>query len=460
MNDIPNLKPSRRRPDMSANSDRLPPHDERVEQSVLGCLLMDATLMDACREIQPDCFYLLSHQTLFTTMVAMRKEQKHVDIVTVCSRLKEQNQMEAVGGWDYLAALPDACIAPSFLPEYLPLLLDLATKRRLLATNIDYLARVYNGETAGDLLTSFERDALALRRDTLKDADIRTLVLEAIDEFEAAHATQGAPRGMLTGFADLDKLMNGLRVGHMIVLAARPSVGKTSLALNIAEHLAIGCKTPVGFLTAEMSPSELTNRLLCSHARVDSAKLRRGEFTERDNERLTGAAAKIIAAPIQIVDVCGCTIDQVRAKARQLVQLHGIKFLVLDYLQLLSAGGRTTNRNELVTVLSNGVKVMAKECNCPVLVLSQLNRGVDKEQREPRLSDLRDSGSVEQDADAVWLLSAKEDGTLDLLVAKQRNGPCGIVGLAFLKQFTRFESAARVDDSDIPTQYRPTTTDP
>lgn len=274
--------------------------------------------------------------------------------------------------------------------------------------------------------------------------------------------------GIPTGFSDLDKMTSGLHGGEMIVLAARPSMGKTSLAMNIVEHVVLEEKLPVGVFSLEMTAESLVLRMLCSRARVNLQSIRDGFLAERDFPRLTGAAGKMAGAPLFIDDTAGLSILQLRAKARRLSQQYGIKLFVIDYLQLLhSTARKAENRQQEIADISNGVKALAKELKVPVIVLSQLNRDMERDKnRKPRLSDLRESGSIEQDADVVALLyrpssGDEEDGPpreeatgdavpVGLLIAKQRNGPTGEVPLVFMKGYTRFESAAKVSATDVP----------
>jgi len=280
---------------------------------------------------------------------------------------------------------------------------------------------------------------------------------------------QGVLGGLASGYADLDRMTDGFHGGEMIVFAARPSMGKTSLAMNIAEHVVLTQKLPVGVFSLEMTAESLVLRMLCSNARVNLRNIREGFMTESDFPKLTSAAGKMSSAPLFIDDTPGLSILQLRARARRLWQQHGVKLFVVDYLQLLHSTSRRAqeNRQQEIAEISSGIKALAKELNVPVIVLAQLNRELEKDKsRKPRLSDLRESGSIEQDADLVGLLYKPSSGEDDesaspeesdglpvnLLIAKQRNGPTGDVHLTFLKPYTRFESAAKVSDDDVPGQ--------
>jgi replicative DNA helicase len=310
------------------------------------------------------------------------------------------------------------------------------------------------------LRLSEEREENKAKSVTMKD-----LVNSAIKRIEDNHARQGMLSGIGTGFADFDKMTTGLHEGEMIVVAARPSMGKTSLAMNIAEHVALDEKLPVGIFSLEMTAEQLVMRMLCSRSRVNLRNVNEGFLAERDFPKLTGAAGRLAAAPLVIDDTSGLSILQLRAKARRMHQQHGIRLFVVDYLQLLhSTSRRADNRQQEIADISNGIKALAKELRVPVIVLSQLNRELEKDKnRKPRLSDLRESGAIEQDADLVCLLykAATDDDEgpgyderdsvpVNLLIAKQRNGPTGDVHFTFLRSITRFESAAKVSDEDVP----------
>ena len=297
---------------------------------------------------------------------------------------------------------------------------------------------------------------------------INTLVHNAIETIENYFGRQGQLGGISTGFTDLDKMTDGLHGGEMIIVAARPSMGKTSLAMNIAEHVAMELKLPVGVFSLEMSAASLILRMMCSLARVNLRSIREGFMGESDFPKLTNAAGRLSASKLFIDDTAGLSILQLRARARRMAQQHGIKLFVIDYLQLCNSTARRAqeNRQQEIADISSGIKALAKELNVPIIVLSQLNRELEKDKsRKPRLSDLRESGSIEQDADLVGLLykpnaGDDEDGAaveesdgipVNFLIAKQRNGPTGDVHLTFLKPYTRFESAAKFSDEDVPT---------
>jgi replicative DNA helicase len=453
--------------------DRLPPHSIEAEQGVLGCLLIspNESLGHCIEKLKKgsEVFYDLRHQALYDLLAEMYDSKEAIDPITVQQRLKDKNQLDALGGIAYLNALMDAVPSAANLEYYVEIIREKHVLRRMIQTCTGVVGRVYEHEGEVDaLLDEVERDVLRISEERIEanSSSMKDLVHKAINTIEEFHQRQGMLTGIPTGFTDFDKMTSGLHGGEMVVIAARPSMGKTSLAMNIVEHAAIDHGLPVGVFSLEMTSESLVLRMLCSRSRVNLRSIREGFLAERDFPRLTGAAGKLAAAPIFIDDSSGLSILQLRAKARRMFQHHGIKLFVIDYLQLLnSTSRRAENRQQEIADISNGVKALAKELNVPVIILSQLNRELEKDKnRKPRLSDLRESGAIEQDADLVCLLYKPEaekadddDGAsesdavaVNLLIAKQRNGPTGDVHLTFLKGYTRFENAAKVSAEDLP----------
>jgi replicative DNA helicase len=452
--------------------DRLPPHSIEAEQGVLGCVLLAPhECMGECIEKMkagPDVFYDLRHRTIFETLIEMYDHKEAVDLITLQQRLKDRQQLDGVGGLAYLASLQDVVPSAANLGYYLEIVREKFILRKMIHTCTEVVGRVYEHEGEVDaLLDEVERDILHISESHVESSTntIKVLVHEAINTIEDYHKRQGLLTGLGTGFIDLDKMTSGLHEGEMIVIAARPSMGKTSLAMNIAEHVAIELKLPVAVFSLEMTAPSLVLRMLCSRSRVNLRNIREGFLAERDFPKLTGAAGKLANAPLFIDDSAGLSILQLRAKARRMAQQYGIKLFVIDYLQLLhSTARRAENRQQEIADISNGIKALAKELKVPVVVLSQLNRELEKDKnRKPRLSDLRESGAIEQDADLVALLYKPSGGddddggerdeqdavAVNLLIAKQRNGPTGDVNLTFLKPYTRFESAAKISAEDV-----------
>jgi replicative DNA helicase len=474
----PDLKRTPRRkqalPDIT-KVDRLPPHSPEAEQGVLGCVLLSPNdCMGECIEKfkgGEEIFYDLRHQTIYTALAEMYDRREAIDVITLQQHLKNKQLLDEVGGIAYLAALPDTVPSAANLKYYLDIVQEKHLLRKMIHTCTDVVGRVYGHEGDVDaLMDEVERDILRISESRVQSqtTTIKDLVHRAINTIEKFHQGQGQLTGVGTGFPDLDKMTSGLHGGEMIVIAARPSMGKTSLAMNIAEHVALEQGLPVGVFSLEMTSESLVLRMLCSRSRVNLRNVREGFLAERDFPKLTGSAGKLAKAPLFIDDSSGLSILQLRAKARRMAQQYGVKLFVVDYLQLLhSTSRRAENRQQEISDISSGIKSLAKELNVPVVVLSQLNREIEREKgRPPRLSDLRESGAIEQDADVVGLLykpksgseedeagggGAEEDAVpVNLLLAKQRNGPTGDVELTFLKSYTRFESKAKVSDEDVP----------
>lgn len=469
-------KGRRKRAEMSnvLKLDRLPPHSEQAEQGVLGCVLLSpGDCLGECIvkfKGQSEVFYDLRHRTIYELLVEMYDHKEAVDMLTVQQRLKDKQQLDSVGGAAYLSSLPDSVPSAANLSYYTDIVWEKYILRKMISACTEAIGQVYEHEGEVDaLLDEIEKDILQISESRVESASLnmKDLVHRAINTIEDFHKRQGMLTGVGTGFIDLDKMTSGLHAGEMIVIAARPSMGKTSLAMNIAEHVAIDERLPVGVFSLEMTSDSLVLRMLCSRARVNLRSIRDGFLAERDFPKLTGAAGKLANAPLFIDDTAGMSILQLRAKARRMHQQYGIKLFVIDYLQLLhSTARRAENRQQEIADISNGIKALAKELKVPVIVLSQLNRELEKDKnRKPRLSDLRESGAIEQDADLVALLYKPSSGDDDdggssqdqdaapvnLLIAKQRNGPTGDVNLTFFKSYTRFESAAKISGDDLPT---------
>jgi replicative DNA helicase len=470
--DGPDFKRSRRSKAVPVDLmklDRLPPHSLEAEQGVLGCVLLSPNeSMGLCVDKLKggaETFYDLRHQTLYDLLVGMYDRKEPIDLITVQQKLKDSGTLEGVGGLAYLSNLMDAVPSAANLAYYLDIMREKFVLRRMLRACTQVIGRVHEHEGEVDaLIDEVERDILKISEER-EEAGIRgmkDLVRGAIDLIQSYHARAGGLTGIGTGLADLDKLTSGLHEGEMIVIAARPSVGKTSLAMNVVEHAIINEGLPVGVFSLEMTSESLVMRMLCSMARVNGRAIRDGFLSEQDMRKLTGAASKMAKAPLYIDDTSGLSILQLRARARRMWQQHGIKLFIIDYMQLLHSSSRKAqdNRQQEVAEISSGVKALAKELKVPVIVLSQLNRDVEKRGKSetPKLSDLRESGSIEQDADVVGLLyrveseedendAAADSIRVNLMIAKQRNGPAGIdVKLIFRKGLTRFESTSPIAD--------------
>ncbi|MCS7337807.1 MAG: replicative DNA helicase [Verrucomicrobiae bacterium] len=448
---------------------RLPPHAPEAEQGVLGCILLSPNecLGECVAKIKSgaEVFYDLRHQAIYNTLVEMYDQRQPIDLITLRQRLKDKQLFDQVGGENYLMTLQSCVPSPANLPYYLDVVHQKYVLRKMIQTCSKIITRLYECEgDADELLDEVERDVLRVSEERVEATSLNTkqLVRDAFRVIEEYHARRGTFSGITTGYPDLDRLTDGLHAGEMIVIAARPGMGKTSIALNIAEHVAVDLKLPVAVFSLEMTAVSLMVRLICSRARINLRALRDGFVAHSEFPRLTGAAGDFSASPLYIDDAAGLSILQLRARARRLWQQYGIKLFIVDYLQLLhSTSRRAENRQQEIADISGGLKALAKELNVPIIVLSQLNREPEKRESgaPPRLSDLRESGAIEQDADVVGLLykpgkpgaDDEESGLNDdrgatpmrLLIAKQRNGPTGEIDLTFFRAYTRFESATK-----------------
>ncbi len=424
-------------------------------------LLDPAEGVDLCIERlgrNPEAFHDIRHRVIYETMARMFDRGEPVDIVTLSQRLREHGQLESAGGMTYLAQLPDAVAAPASLEFYVEILREQHLRRRLLracGNGVDWAFDSSN--EVREILDRVEHEVLQINGDSLALPEgMRKIALRALARAELLRS-HGGPTGIVSGFHDLDGLTGGFQAGEMIVIAARPSVGKTALAMSIAERVAVDRRLPVAVFSLEMSAESLALRLLCSRARINLANLRDGLVPDVGLERMKQATSELAAAPLYIDDTAGLSILEIKARARRLRKKHGIDLFIVDYLQLCrSDPPRLENRQQEIAEVSHGLKALAKELAVPVIVLSQLNRELEKAEkpRRPQLSDLRESGAIEQDADVVGLLYKwKEDAELaaradepqvvHLLVAKHRNGPTGDICLTFLRSETRFENFAK-----------------
>jgi replicative DNA helicase len=444
---MPTTQTSRNTENGTTGDLRLPPHSEEFEASFLGELLeagKDATA--GFLEDHPGAahyLYDLRHQTIFNVIEELSRADRLADVVSVGERLKATNRLDDAGGIQYLQHLPDKAVGA--LTDRIWDVRELAFKRHYIAASARISAAAYNGHTSLELSELAEAELYSIVPENKpNEKPIADLVTTTLAELEHAVTNQGKLRGIATGFIDLDRKLHGLKPGQVFVIAARPSVGKTSIALNIAERVAVDDGIPVGIFSLEMSAEELSMRLITSRARIASDKAQEGTLIERDMKRLALAAGKIRKAPLHIGDEAGISIGQLRAKARRMARRHKIKLLVIDYLQLVRPTRRNDSRNVEVSEVSAAIKALAKELNVPIILLSQLNRDSAKHNRRPMLCDLRDSGSIEQDADIVGLLHPPnpEENAVELLIDKHRNGPRGMIHLTFLKEFTRFESGS------------------
>lgn len=458
----------------AASIDRLPPHSQEGEQGVLACIFLSPQeCIPICIEKfkdRSDVFYELRHRNLYELLVEFYDAQKPVEIIGIQQALRDRQQLDSVGGVGYLASLPDAVPSAANLGYYIDIVLEKHALRLTIGACSETIGRAY--EFSGELPEFLERFGSDVNKiiqgatSAGKNGLVRSakeLAPIARDTIEQIYLGNGTAAGISTGFHDFDKMTRGLHKGEMTIIAARPSVGKSSLAMNVADYVGIEKKLPVAVFSLEMSAESLMLRMICSQARVDIAKATGGTLSSPDFPKITAAVDKLVKAPIYIDDSRGLSILQLKARARQLKQQRGIELFIVDYLQLLhSTNSRAQNREQEVANVSSGLHDLAGELNVPVLVLAQLNRESEKRgpNSKPRLSDLRESGALEQDADLVGLLyrpgqqdedyweHQKEAVAVNLVIAKQRNGPTGEIPLVFLRPYTRFESATKPKSND------------
>jgi replicative DNA helicase len=442
---------------------RTPPHSVEAEQGVLGSMLLSPrqAIGECVEKINEQYFYVPAHQTIYSVLVDLWNAGQAIDLITFTQILRDRNLLESVGGAAFVTSLFTFVPTAANLEYYLEIVRDKYILRQIISAATESVRRAYEEQDeVNNLLDEVEQRIFAVGDDRFKGQllSMKDQVMEAIEAIEKLYERKGGITGISSGFIEFDRMTSGLHPSEMIVIAARPSMGKTALAMNIAEHVAINEKLPVGVFSLEMSSQQLVQRLLCSRARVNLQKVRDGFLGERDFPSLTAAASQLAEAKIFIDDSASLTILELRAKARRLKAQQDVRLIIVDYLQLLRSTSRRAqdNRQLEISEISAGLKGLAKELKIPIIVVAQLNR--QPEQRtggKPRLSDLRESGSIEQDADLVGLLvrpeiyeedeeaRAEKSGEAELIIAKKRNGPVGEIPLTFLKEFTRFENSER-----------------
>ncbi|MBI1955625.1 MAG: replicative DNA helicase [Acidobacteria bacterium] len=436
------------------------PSNVEAERSVLGAILLDNSAYNqAAALLTSEDFSLDSHRRLFLRIMELADRSRPIDLVTLCEELMRHSEMEAVGGAGYISSLTDGLPRLSNIEHYAKIVKDKALLRRLIQVSNTVAARCLEGsEEAEDVLDAAESLILSVGEQRVRAGFLhfREIFRSSFESIDALHDRGKRVTGLETGFRKLDDMTRGLQPSDLIIIAARPSMGKTSFALNIAQHAAIQQKQTVGLFSLEMSREALVLRLLCSEARVDSHKLQSGFASREDWTRMAGALGRLAEAPIFIDDTPGLSVTEVRAKARRLQAEHGLGLLIVDYMQLMSGRGRSENRTQEISAISRGLKGLAKELNVPLVAVSQLNRAPEERGGRPRLSDLRESGQIEQDADLVAFIYREElikptegnRGRAEIIVEKQRNGPTGILELAFLSKFTCFENLAEDFDTE------------
>jgi replicative DNA helicase len=438
--------------------DRLPPYNQAAEQAVLGALMLAPDSFAAVNEIlKAEDFYVEGHRNLYQVLYGLAESGSPIDLVTVTEALQQQGLLDRVGGVGYLASLAGSVPTAVNVAYYARIVAEKGLLRSIISTCSQLAAKGYEEGVEGErLLDEAERIVLELstRRQSRGYRSLRELLLEALEKIEQLYQNRDrGVTGLATGFKDIDRLTCGLQPSDLILLAARPSMGKTSLALNIARNVAMDkiMPMPVLIFSLEMSSDQVAQRLLCSEARVNQIDLRKGFVKEEEWPRLSKAATELAEVPIFVDDTPGITPFEMRSKARRLRAEHNVGLIVVDYLQLMQVGKRVENRVQEISEISRFLKSLARELDVPVLALSQLSRAVEQRAgNRPQLSDLRESGSLEQDADLVMFIyfeNTDNKQVAEIILAKHRNGPVGTVRLAFLETYTKF---LNFEDSEPP----------
>ncbi|MCP4622072.1 MAG: replicative DNA helicase [bacterium] len=435
----------------------VPPQNIEAEESIISAILIDNdALLDVIEALGPEDFYRTAHQKIYTAITDLFDKAEPVDLVTLANKLKEKGELEAVGGASYLARLVDTVPLAVNARHYAKIVHDKASLRRMIEKANAIIKRCFEerGE-AEDVIDFAESAVFEISEQKARQSfyPLSKIILGNIETLEEKQGNRSLVTGVTTGFTQLDTMTSGLQNADLIILAARPSMGKTALALNIARNAAVDAGVPVAVFSLEMSKEQLSLRMLCSEARIDSSRLRGGFFSMEDWHRLTEAAGTLSECPIYIDDSPSLSAMEIRAKARRLKMDKNIGLVIIDYLQLMQGRSSAERRDLEISEISRGLKALAKELDLPVMALSQLNRMLEQRtDKRPRLSDLRESGALEQDADVVAFIyrdevyNKDEDnpnrGTAEILLSKQRNGPTGDIYLSFLNSFTRFENQA------------------
>ncbi|MCU6791925.1 replicative DNA helicase [Paenibacillus sp. WQ 127069] len=431
--------------------DRIPPQNLEAEQAVLGAILLDGeSLVTAMERINSDDFYRTSHQRIFESMLELAEEDEPIDLITLTSKLQNKQQLEEIGGIKYLSELANAVPTAANIDYYAQIVEEKSMLRRLIRAATNIVTDGYaSTDDVAELLGEAEKKILEIsqRRSSTGFIAIRDVLMEVFDKVEYLYNNKGGTTGVKSGFQDLDKMTSGFQRSDLIIVAARPSVGKTAFALNIAQNVGVREKETVAIFSLEMGAPQLVQRMICAEANVDATRMRTGSLEAEDWEKMTMAIGSLSEANIYIDDSPSVTVADIRARCRRLKQERGLGMILIDYLQLIHGRGKGDNRQQEVSEISRTLKQIARELDVPVIALSQLSRGVEQRQdKRPMMSDLRESGSIEQDADIVAFLyrddyydkESEKKNIIEIIIAKQRNGPVGTVELAFLKNYNKF----------------------
>jgi replicative DNA helicase len=439
----------------TASESRGVPRNVEAERSVLGALLLDSVAVSEVGPLlKPEDFYVPAHRLIYESVLEIFDEKNQVDALTVQEALSRKGQLDEVGGREALLELLGSVVSTAGVVYHAEIVREKSIQRQLLEICLEISRQAYeNAADARALLEEAEEKIFKIARMNVSQdvKEIHQILQETFERIDFFRSNQGSPTGLISGYHDLDEMTGGLQPGELIIVAARPSMGKTTFALNLCERIAQTGKGVVIF-SLEMAAQQVISNMLCCRAQIDGQAMRRGRLTDHQYKRLQEEAARLYEAPIFVDDGAGLTPTTLRAKCRRLKQQHDIQLVVIDYLQLMTGGRRIESRQQEISQISRSLKGLARELSIPVIALSQLNRDVEgREDHRPRMSDLRESGAIEQDADVIALLH-REDyfkrteenaGLAQLIIAKQRNGPTGDVTLRFFREFMRFENFQR-----------------
>ncbi len=436
---------------MASTKERIPPQAIEAEQTVLGAILQHQEALHMGIEmLKEENFYLPKHRKIFSAIKKLYESSMAVDLITVPDELSNQGRLEEAGGRRYLLDLVDSVVSIANLEHHIRIILEAAVKNQLISDCSDIISRSYDaGSTADDLLDYSERKIFAIKEESLQGdfVSLKEILPQTFEQIEEYSKREGHVTGVPTGFPELDTLTAGFQNSELIIIAGRPSMGKTAFALNIAENVAVNKGLPVCIFSLEMAKEQLSQRLLCSRARISSHQLRTGRIADHQWTNLSIAVGPLSEAPIYLDDSASLAVMEIRAKARRLKLKFDIGLVIVDYLQLVRGHREAESRQQEITYVSQSLKALARELKIPVIALSQLSRQVETRGSDarPKLSDLRESGAIEQDADLVIFIHRSLDdeghpGSIaEIRIDKQRNGPTGIIKLAFVKEFARFE---------------------
>ena len=435
---------------------KVPPNSIEAEQSLLGGLMLDHQAWEKVADIvSGDDFYRKDHRLIFTAIAVLADDSNPCDVVTVSEFLDNRNELESAGGLEYLATLANETPGAANARAYANIVRERATLRALINAGNEIRGSAFttDGRTATEIVDEAERLVFEIAESGSRGKSgfksLKAILPEAVDRIDMLHQSDGDITGISTGYHEFDKLTAGLQPGELVIIAGRPSMGKTTLAINIAENAAIGSKVPTAIFSMEMPSQQLAFRMISSLGRVDQTHLRTGNFPDEDWSRINTAVQLMSEAPIFIDDTPGLSPTEIRARARRLQREHGLGLIVIDYLQLMQVHGSSENRATEISEISRNLKALAKELSVPVIALSQLNRSVEQRtDKRPVMSDLRESGAIEQDADLILFIYREEvynqdtprKGIADIAIAKQRNGPIGDFPLTFVGRYTKFEN--------------------